>query len=175
MRQRSHGFHVFFIAYLTMPTPQPTLFDSVGAGDLQPANRIVMAPLTRNCAPNAAPTPLMAQYSAQRASAGLLISEATAISQQGHGYFDVPGQCATDQLGGRTRVTQAVHAEHGTVLPGCQGAWMVNNGLDKALADQAIANPDLIARFRLGQRLNEGDRSSYYGGCARGYTDCPAL
>ena len=55
-----------------------TLFDPTHAGDLALANRIVMAPLTRNRAPNAIPTPLMAEYYAQRASAGLLITEATA-------------------------------------------------------------------------------------------------
>ncbi|MEP6825704.1 MAG: alkene reductase, partial [Ramlibacter sp.] len=63
-----------------------TLFDPVQAGSLQLPNRIVMAPLTRNRAPGAIPTDLMAQYYAQRASAGLLITEATAISHQGQGY-----------------------------------------------------------------------------------------
>ncbi len=64
----------------------PTLFDAVQAGDLQLANRIVMAPLTRNRSPNAIPRPITATYYAQRATAGLLISEATAISHQGQGY-----------------------------------------------------------------------------------------
>ena len=74
-----------------MPHTQATLFNPVQAGDLHLANRIVMAPLTRNRAPDAIPTALMAEYYAQRASAGLLITEATAISQQGQGYADVPG------------------------------------------------------------------------------------
>ncbi|MEP6965364.1 MAG: alkene reductase, partial [Polaromonas sp.] len=78
----------------------PTLFDPVQAGDLQLANRIVMAPLTRNRAPDAIPTPLMAEYYAQRATAGLLITEATAISHQGQGYADVPGLYGTEQLDG---------------------------------------------------------------------------
>ncbi|RZA16461.1 MAG: alkene reductase, partial [Lysobacteraceae bacterium] len=68
-----------------------TLFDPTTAGGLRLSNRIVMAPLTRNRAPGAVPTPLMATYYAQRASAGLLITEATAISHQGQGYADVPG------------------------------------------------------------------------------------
>ena len=76
----------------------PSLFDPVQAGDLHLPNRIVMAPLTRNRAPNAVPTPLMAEYYAQRASAGLLITEATAISAQAQGYADVPGLYGTDQL-----------------------------------------------------------------------------
>jgi len=78
----------------------PSLFDPVQAGDLQLANRIVMAPLTRNRSPNAIPNELTATYYAQRASAGLLITEATAISHQGQGYADVPGLYGTEQLDG---------------------------------------------------------------------------
>ena len=94
----------------------PSLFDTLQAGDLQLANRIVMAPLTRNRAPDAIPTPLMAQYYAQRATAGLLITEATAISHQGQGYADVPGLYGTEQLDGWKRVTAAVHDEGGKIV-----------------------------------------------------------
>jgi N-ethylmaleimide reductase len=94
----------------------PTLFDPVRAGDLQLANRVVMAPLTRNRAPGAIPTPLMAQYYAQRASAGLLVTEATAISAQGQGYADVPGLYGSEQLDGWKRVTDAVHARKGKIV-----------------------------------------------------------
>jgi N-ethylmaleimide reductase len=94
----------------------PTLFDPVRAGDLHLANRVVMAPLTRNRAPGAIPTPLMAQYYAQRASAGLLVTEATAISAQGQGYADVPGLYGSEQLDGWKRVTDAVHARKGKIV-----------------------------------------------------------
>jgi N-ethylmaleimide reductase len=94
----------------------PTLFDSVQAGSLSLANRVVMAPLTRNRAPDAIPTPLMAQYYAQRATAGLLITEATAISHQAQGYADVPGLYGTEQLDGWKGVTQAVHDEGGKIV-----------------------------------------------------------
>lgn len=94
----------------SMPERKATLFDSVRVGELHLRNRIVMAPLTRNRAPDAIPTALMAQYYTQRASAGLLISEATAISQQGQGYFNVPGLYGTEQLDGWKHVTRAVHA-----------------------------------------------------------------
>jgi N-ethylmaleimide reductase len=94
----------------------PTLFDPVKAGNLHLPNRIVMAPLTRNRAPDAVPTPLMAEYYAQRASAGLLITEATAISAQGQGYADVPGLYGTDQLDGWKRVTEAVHDRRGRIV-----------------------------------------------------------
>lgn len=93
-----------------------TLFDPTVAGDLKLKNRVVMAPLTRNRAPNAVPTPLMATYYRQRASAGLLITEATAISHQGQGYADVPGLYGADQIAGWKRVTDAVHAAGGTIV-----------------------------------------------------------
>jgi len=93
-----------------------TLFDPVQAGDLQLANRIAMAPLTRNRSPNAVPQDITATYYAQRATAGLLISEATAISQQGQGYADVPGLYAPEQLLAWKRVTDAVHASGGKIV-----------------------------------------------------------
>jgi N-ethylmaleimide reductase len=92
------------------------LFSPFQAGDLQLANRIVMAPLTRNRAPDAIPTALMAEYYTQRASAGLLITEATAITQQGQGYSDVPGLYGTEQLDGWKNVVDSVHAADGKIV-----------------------------------------------------------
>jgi N-ethylmaleimide reductase len=94
----------------------PFLSDPVQAGDLQLANRIAMAPLTRNRSPNAIPTDLVATYYTQRASAGLIISEATAISQQGQGYADVPGLYAPEQIAGWKKVTSSVHAAGGKIV-----------------------------------------------------------
>ena len=94
----------------------PTLFDPVQAGDLHLKNRIVMAPLTRNRSPNAIPRDITATYYAQRADAGLLITEATAISHQGQGYADVPGLYGTEQLDGWKKVTTAVHAKDGKIV-----------------------------------------------------------
>ena len=93
-----------------------SLFDPTHAGRIQLANRIVMAPLTRNRSPNAIPTALTAEYYAQRASAGLLITEGTAISQQGQGYADVPGLYGTEQLDAWRRVTDAVHKAGGKIV-----------------------------------------------------------
>ncbi len=93
-----------------------TLFEPVQAGSLQLANRIVMAPLTRNRAPGAIPTPLMATYYMQRATAGLIVTEATAISHQGQGYADVPGIWSDEQVKGWKRVTDAVHAAGGKIV-----------------------------------------------------------
>jgi N-ethylmaleimide reductase len=94
----------------------PTLFDPVQVGRLSLANRIVMAPLTRNRAPGALPTALMATYYTQRASAGLLVTEATAISHQGQGYADVPGIWSDEQIAGWKRVTDSVHAAGGKIV-----------------------------------------------------------
>jgi N-ethylmaleimide reductase len=105
-----------------MPHRTATLFDPLQVGDIALANRIVMAPLTRNRAPRAVPTPLMAQYYTQRASAGLLISEATAISQQGQGYADVPGLYAEEQVEAWKAVTRSVHGAGGKIV--CQ-LWHV--------------------------------------------------
>lgn len=92
------------------------LFDPIQAGDLRLANRIAMAPLTRNRSPGAVPPPMAATYYAQRASAGLVITEAVAISHQGQGYADVPGLYGSDQREGWKRVTQAVHEADGVIV-----------------------------------------------------------
>ena len=94
----------------------PFLSDPVQAGDLHLANRIAMAPLTRNRSPNAVPTDLVATYYTQRASAGLIISEATAISHQGQGYADVPGLYAPEQVAAWKKVTSSVHAAGGKIV-----------------------------------------------------------
>ncbi len=102
------------------------LFSPTRAGAIELANRVVMAPLTRNRAPGAIPTALMAEYYAQRADpvrgAGLIVSEATAISPTAQGYADVPGLYGTEQLDGWRQVTQAVHAAGGKMV--CQ-LWHV--------------------------------------------------
>ena len=93
-----------------------TLFDPLQAGDLHLANRIAMAPLTRNRAAGNVPGALTATYYAQRASAGLLITEGTAITHQAQGYADVPGLYSSEQLDAWKRVTQAVHAKGGKIV-----------------------------------------------------------
>jgi N-ethylmaleimide reductase len=93
-----------------------SLFDPITVGQQLLANRIVLAPLTRNRSPNAVPTALAATYYAQRASAGLLITEATAISHQGQGYADVPGLYTPEQVAAWKTVTDAVHTAGGRIF-----------------------------------------------------------
>lgn len=75
-----------------------------------------MAPLTRNRSPRAVPNDLNVAYYEQRASAGLLITEATAISHQGQGYADVPGLYKPEALVGWRKVTDAVHKAGGKIV-----------------------------------------------------------
>lgn len=92
------------------------LFEPATAGQISLSNRVAMAPLTRNRAPNAVPTPLMVTYYQQRATAGLLVTEGTAISHQGQGYADVPGLYAPEQVEAWKAVTAAVHAAGGKIV-----------------------------------------------------------
>src|SRR5262249_49263428 len=86
-------------------------------GPLALPNRVVMAPMTRNRAGRGnAPGPLNATYYAQRASAGLIISEATQISPQGIGYPGTPGIHSAEQIAGWKGVTEAVHAAGGRIF-----------------------------------------------------------
>lgn len=88
----------------------PTLFDPLQAGALSLANRVVMAPLTRNRAvPGRVPSPLAVEYYRQRATAGLIITEASQISPMGQGYLDTPGIYDEAQVAAWRRVTDAVH------------------------------------------------------------------
>lgn len=94
-----------------------TLFQPYALGPLTLANRIVMAPLTRNRADaGLVPSALAATYYAQRASAGLIISEATQVSAQAQGYQDTPGLYTQDQIEGWRSVTDAVHAQGGRIF-----------------------------------------------------------
>jgi 2,4-dienoyl-CoA reductase-like NADH-dependent reductase (Old Yellow Enzyme family) len=94
----------------------PTLFDPLQIGDITLKNRIVMAPLTRQRAGNVrVPNALMAKYYAERATAGLIISEATSVTPQGLGYADTPGIWSDEQVEGWKRVTEAVHQAGGRI------------------------------------------------------------
>jgi N-ethylmaleimide reductase len=100
---------------MTTPTK---LFEPYKLGPITLANRIVMAPLTRNRAipPGMVPNPLAIEYYGQRASAGLLVSEATQVSRQGQGYQDTPGIYSKEQVAGWRKVTDHVHALGGRIF-----------------------------------------------------------
>lgn len=97
----------------------PTLFDSIDFGPIHAKNRILMSPLTRARANrNAVPTPIMAEYYAQRSSAGLIISEATGISREGLGWPFAPGIWSDEQVEAWKPIVAAVHAKGGKIV--CQ-------------------------------------------------------
>lgn len=94
-----------------------TLFDPIRIGDIELANRIVMAPLTRNRAvAGNCPGPLTVEYYRQRASAGLIVAEASQISPMAQGYLDTPGIYSPEQVAAWRLVTDAVHAAGGRIV-----------------------------------------------------------
>ena len=96
---------------------EKTLFQPYVLGDLVLANRVVMGPLTRNRAGSGlVPNDLAATYYAQRASAGLIITEATQVSAQAQGYQDTPGLYTAEQVAGWRKVTEAVHSKGGKIF-----------------------------------------------------------
>src|ERR1700761_1520406 len=94
------------------------LLEPYKLGPVTLSNRFVMAPLTRNRAtpPGMVPSPLAAEYYGQRASAGLLITEASQVSQQGQGYQDTPGIFSKEQVAGWRKVTDRVHERGGRIF-----------------------------------------------------------
>src|SRR4051794_14348728 len=97
------------------------LLEPYKLGPITLPNRLVMAPLTRNRAvAGMVPSPLAVEYYGQRASAGLLITEASQISQQGQGYQDTPGIYSKEQVAGWRKVTDRVHENGGGLfIPIC--------------------------------------------------------
>ena len=99
------------------PLPTPTLFDPIRLGRYVLPHRVFMAPLTRGRAdPDGTPTAIMAVYYAQRASAGLIVSEATAISPQGVGWHNAPGIFTPRHVEAWKPITDAVHRAGGRIF-----------------------------------------------------------
>ena len=93
------------------------LFEPIQIGDLHLPNRMVMAPMTRNRADaQGVPTDLMAEYYAQRATAGLIVTEATQVSDRSNGYLFTPGIYTQAQADGWRKITRAVHQAGGRIL-----------------------------------------------------------
>jgi N-ethylmaleimide reductase len=95
----------------------PTLFEPIRIGKIQLDNRLVMAPMTRSRADDAGAQPAYdAEYYSQRASAGLIITEATNISPMAKGYVRTPGIYTAEQVESWRRVTDAVHSRGGKIF-----------------------------------------------------------
>ena len=161
----------------TSATTDPvSLFSPVRIGAIECANRIFMAPLTRcHALPGIdAPHALNATYYTQRASAGLIVSEATQVSPQGKGYVDTPGMYSATQQAGWQLGTDAVHAAGGRIVaqlwhvgavshPEFQPGDMLEEEVPfeefGRLAVQA-AKQRIIQRVREGERNNDADREA---------------
>src|SRR5580692_4807591 len=113
-----------------------TLFDPIRLGDLKLPNRIIMAPLTRSRAgASRIANPLMAEYYAQRASAGLIVTEATVVSPMGIGYAGTPGIWSPEQVEGWRFTTRAVHQAGGRIF---LQLWHVGRISDPSFLDGAL-------------------------------------
>ena len=121
-----------------------TLFDPVQIGALHLRNRVVMAPLTRMRAfDQRSPGPMNAEHYAQRAGAGLILTEATSVTPQGVGYPNTPGLWSEQQVQGWTQVTGAVHAKGGLIV---SQLWHVGRVSDPSFHDGRLpVAPSAIA------------------------------
>ena len=122
----------------------PTLFSPFSLGALQLKNRIVMAPMTRSRAIGNVPNELMAKYYADRADAGLIITEGTSPSPNGVGYARIPGMYSEAQIAGWKRVTDAVHAKGGKIFVQLMHTGRITHPLNQPASAEVIA-PSAIA------------------------------
>jgi 2,4-dienoyl-CoA reductase-like NADH-dependent reductase (Old Yellow Enzyme family) len=164
------------------------LFEPFTLGGLLLPNRIVMAPMTRNRATGTVPQEMAVIHYAARASAGLIVSEATQVSARGQGYANTPGIHTREYLHvmeepiGDLSPTRLMRGNfHGALLS--SGSYIRDSGeeaLQTGLADLVAfgraftANPDLVEKFRANARLSLPDPKTFYSGGARGYIDALA-
>lgn len=130
----------------------PSLLDPIRVGDLDLPNRVFMAPLTRSRAPGRVPNDLMRDYYAQRADAGLILSEATSVDPMGVGYPDTPGIWSEEQVEGWKPITQAVHERGGRIF---LQLWHVGRISDPAYLDgQLPVAPSALAPGGMVSRIS---------------------
>ncbi len=126
------------------------LFEPVQLGDIQLANRVVMAPMTRSRAgPGDAPTALNVEYYRQRASAGLIVSEGVQPSANGKGYCRTPGLHTDAQVAGWRAVTDAVHAAGGRIVAQLMHCGRVGSHLNKDPGAETVAPSALRAKGQI--------------------------
>ena len=128
------------------------LFSKTTLGPLTLQNRLVMCPLTRNRAAGNVPNELMAQYYAQRASVGLIITEGTSPSPNGLGYPRIPGVFSAEQVAGWKRITEAVHAQGAKIFMQLMHCGRIAHPLNlpagaRMLAPSAVAAAPVAAPY----------------------------
>lgn len=128
----------------------PSLFDPIRLGEIALANRIVMAPMTRSRAGEGdVPTPLNAEYYAQRASAGLIVAEGSQPSASGKGYCRTPGIHTPAQVAGWRGVTDAVHAAGGRIVLQIMHCGRISSRLNKEPGARTVAPSAVRARGQI--------------------------
>ncbi len=127
-----------------MSNENAILFSPFTLGKLQLSNRVVMAPMTRSRAIGNVPNSLMAEYYAQRANAGLIITEGTSPSPNGLGYSRIPGMYSDEQIKGWKAVTDAVHAKGGKIFIQLMHTGRVSHGLNLP-AGAEVVGPSAVA------------------------------
>ncbi|WP_019565234.1 alkene reductase [Agrobacterium sp. 10MFCol1.1] len=125
-----------------------SLFEPAQAGDIALANRIVMAPLTRNRSPGAIPNNLNATYYEQRTTAGLIVTEGTPISQQGQGYADVPGLYKKEAVEGWKKITDGVHVAGGKIVAQIWHVGRISHTSLQPHGGQPVAPSAIIAKSK---------------------------
>jgi N-ethylmaleimide reductase len=126
------------------------LFSPLRVGALELPSRVVMAPMTRaRAGGDGVPTPLMARYYAQRATAGLIVAEATQISDEGQGYLRTPGIYTSAQIDGWREVTSAVHAAGGLIVLQLWHVGRVSHPDNHAPGTRSVGPSPIAARIRI--------------------------
>ncbi len=126
------------------------LFSPLRVGALDLPSRVVMAPMTRaRAAGDGVPTPLMARYYAQRATAGLIVSEATQIDDEGQGYLRTPGIHTEAQIAGWRHVTSAVHGAGGRIVLQLWHVGRVSHPDNRAPGTRSVGPSPIAARVRI--------------------------
>jgi 2,4-dienoyl-CoA reductase-like NADH-dependent reductase (Old Yellow Enzyme family) len=140
------NYNLFIIQSQNDPTGDymSVLFEPIDLGTIKLANRIIMAPLTRaRAGVERLPNDVMAKYYAQRATAGLIISEATSVTPMGVGYANTPGIWSQEQVNGWKKITEAVHAKGGRIV---MQLWHVGRISDPMFLDGKLpVAPSAIA------------------------------
>jgi len=126
------------------------LFSEAKLGNLTLQNHIVMAPMTRNRATeDHAVTPIMATYYAQRAAAGLIVTEGIAPSPNGNGYARVPGLYTDEQIAGWKTVTDAVHAQGGKIVAQLMHSGRIGHPVNMHLGGEIVAPSAIAAKGQI--------------------------
>jgi N-ethylmaleimide reductase len=177
-----------------------TAFDSIDLAGTKLANRLVMAPMTRNRAygPGNTPTDSTAEYYAQRAIAGLIITEGTQPSVIGQGYMNTPGLHSAEQIAAWRKVTDAVHAKGGKIFVQLLHTGRIGHpllvpggptpvGLSAIAAEGQAFTPEGMKDFVTPRKLSFAEvrqtiadfaaaaRNGIVAGFGKGYTDYPTL